>query len=110
MNEYNDDYHEWICTDILLFQIHTSDGAVTFTRCTGFVGIEFNEENIVCFDIPNAAALCLLKKCLLSRIIFGEISMGETEKLLAKDFVEGRHYNLDLAWQYRVGTLYNIVE
>ena len=77
MNEYNDDYHEWICTDILLFQIHTSDGAVTFTRCTGFVGIEFNEENIVCFDIPNAAALCLLKKCLLSRIIFGEIRSSD---------------------------------
>ena len=73
MNEYNDDYHEWGSTGILLFQVHTADCAVTFIRCTGFVGVEFNEGDIVCFDIPNVTALCLLKKCLLRRIIFGAI-------------------------------------
>lgn len=36
--------------------------------------------------------------------------MEVTEKLLANDYVEGKHYHLDLAWQDRIGTFYNIVD
>lgn len=36
--------------------------------------------------------------------------MEVTERLLSCDLVEGKHYYLDLAWQDRVGTLYNIIE
>ncbi len=81
-------------------RITSNNGHLSNVQCAGYIE-EFVKRGCKQFVLAH-----LSENNNTPRVAVMEV----TEHLLSCDLVEGTHFFLDLAWQDRVGTLYNMVE